>query len=304
MLKIFNHAVTFWFSTFTTSVPLPSDPTYIPSRDVSLVVPTVDTEDTFPASLRTWASSNVKEIIIVTVPDELERVQALVAQADITPTIPLRVLTCPRASKRGQMARGIREATGRIIALSDDDISWTRTTLVHLLAPFEDASVGGVGGRQKAALPRSGKTWNVWEVAGAKRLWQRTRLETANNAIDGGCMVLSGRTVLYRAEIIKDEGFLYAFTRDYWLGRYLLDSGDDTFITRWVQANGWKIRFQSCAEADVITSCKDTSAYNKQCIRWHRNSLRTSIRTVVYIPHILRLVACQLSPIQISDIYH
>ncbi len=103
--------------------------------------------------------------------------------------------------------------------------------------------------------------------------------------------LLTGRTALYRGAAVRDEAFLQAFTHDYWLGRYLLDSGDDCFLTQWMQAQGWEIRFQSAPEAAVLSTANETWGFTKQCVRWQRNTLRMSVRTVLYIPRLLRYPA-------------
>ncbi|PHH90277.1 hypothetical protein CDD83_4112 [Cordyceps sp. RAO-2017] len=286
--RLLRKGWTWYLSAVHAPVPLSRNPSYLGARDVSIVAATIDTPDAFSACLRTWAGNAPKEIIIVTVPHDAARVRALVSAAQVPSTVPVTVLTHPRATKRGQMSRGIRQSTGRIVALADDDTYWPPTALAHLLAPFEDPAVGGVGGRHKAAPPEHKTKWNCWEAAAARRLWVHNISKTANNAILDGCFVLPGRTVLYRGHIVRDDAFLHAFTHDYWLGKFLADSGDDTFITRWCQSHGWAIKFQSNLEADVLTSCKDSSAFIKQCVRWHRSSLRTSLRTIFHIRQLLR----------------
>ncbi|KAM4058573.1 glycosyltransferase like family 2 domain-containing protein [Hirsutella rhossiliensis] len=225
-LRLLEAASTWYLSAQHKPVPVPRKPSYEAGRHVSLVVPTVDTPNEFAASLRTWASAGPKEIIVVTVPHDAARVRALVAAALVPAGVPVTVLTHPRATKRGQLSCGIRHSTGAIIAVADDDTYWKPSVLAHLLAPFEDPSVGGVGGRGRAAAPPPGRhKWNCWEAAAALRNWRFGINEAANNALGGGCFVLSGRTALYRAEILRQDAFLYAFTHDYWLGKYLLDSG-------------------------------------------------------------------------------
>ena len=149
----------------------------------------------------------------------------------------VKVLGVPLAGKRRQIAHGIRQAKGSILALADDDAFWPSTLLPYLLACFEVAEVGGVGTRQWAHLSPDAEL-SLWQYLASHRLKRRNINISASNYIDGGVMCLSGRTVGYRAEILKDEAFLSSFTNDYWRGTYLLDSGDDTFITRWLYAKG------------------------------------------------------------------
>jgi glycosyltransferase involved in cell wall biosynthesis len=60
------------------------------------------------------------------------------------------ILTVPLANKRQQLAVGAKAASGKIIALVDDDAYWrTGTVIPYLLAPFEDTEVGSAAGLQR-----------------------------------------------------------------------------------------------------------------------------------------------------------
>ena len=88
------------------------------------------------------------EIVIVTIMSDKDRVLELVEKVD-DPDGKIRVLTVEAANKRRQMVCGIRATTGKILALVDDDTIWpTPAVLPHLLAGFEDATVGGAVGGQ------------------------------------------------------------------------------------------------------------------------------------------------------------
>lgn len=48
------------------------------------------------------------------------------------------------------MVRGIKFATGSVLALVDDDVFWPHNlVLPYLLAPLDDEKIGAVGGPQK-----------------------------------------------------------------------------------------------------------------------------------------------------------
>lgn len=56
---------------------------------------------------------------------------------------------------------GVKAARGKIFALVDDDVYWRVDTVVpYLLAPFEDAEVGGVAGIQMSD-PQIGKAHSL-----------------------------------------------------------------------------------------------------------------------------------------------
>ena len=193
------------------------------------IVPTIDAGEEFKEAAFSWLQSNPAQILIVTETKMREPLQELANAVDPTR---ITVLTVPKANKRLQMAHGIRNTTTDIIAFADDDAIWPPTMLQWVLACFEDQQVGGVGTSQRVK-PQSGKM-TVWEVLAAFRLSIRNFEIASSTHIDGGVPCLSGRTAAYRTVILKDPAFLQGFTNDYWLGKYLLNSGDDKFLTRLV----------------------------------------------------------------------
>jgi glycosyltransferase involved in cell wall biosynthesis len=117
---------------------------------VSIIVPTIDTESTFTECVRLWLESNPREIIIVTVPRCKAHVEQLVKPVQEL-TDKITILTAPLANKRQQLMVGAKAASGKIIALVDDDAYWRAATVIpYLLAPFEDAEVGSVAGLQRS----------------------------------------------------------------------------------------------------------------------------------------------------------
>lgn len=126
------------------------DSAYQP-EDTSIIVPTVDTENTFAECVRLLLVNCPKEIIIVTVPWNLNRVRdflkALTREEGYEK---LKVLTVKHANKREQLVYGIKASSGKILALVDDDIFWPQpTVLSSLLAPFQDPTVGESTGIQR-----------------------------------------------------------------------------------------------------------------------------------------------------------
>ncbi|OJA15729.1 hypothetical protein AZE42_07256 [Rhizopogon vesiculosus] len=210
-------------------VPLPENPTYIASEDVTIIVPTIDAGEEFKEAAHSWLAGKPKEIIIITEEKMLGPLQELATAVDPER---IRVLTVPFANKRLQMAHGIRNTTTDIIVFADDDAIWPPTMLPYMLACFEDQKVGGVGTSQR--VQPVGERMTVWEVLAAFRLTIRNIEISSSTHIDGGLPCLSGRTAAYRTVILKDPEFLHGFTHDYWLGKYQLNSGDDKFLTRWM----------------------------------------------------------------------
>lgn len=284
-------------------VPLSSDPRFNPSRDVSVIVPTIDADDTFAEALVTWLLNKPLEIIIVTIESRLSETRRLVTKAcqkssgGSAATIPrVTVLGVPRAGKRLQMSYGIRRAKGSIIILSDDDAFWPSLLLHYVLACFEDPRVGGVGTRQRARLPTNREP-SVWEYLASRRLDTRNTSIMSTNYIDGSVTCLSGRTAGYRAEILQDPAFIHNFNNDLWRGKYRLDSGDDTFITRWLFAKRWNVTIQAEPIAEIETVVANSSKYLKQLLRWTRNSRRSYIRCYFDLKRLWMWVKLSKTPI-------
>lgn len=130
-------------------MPLPESPNYS-HDDVSIIVPTIDTESTFTECMRLWIKANPREIIIATVERNKARVLRLIEplKEDAGKII---IVIAPLANKRHQLIVGVKAAKGKIFALVDDDVYWRVDSVVpYLLAPFEDAEVGAVAGIQRS----------------------------------------------------------------------------------------------------------------------------------------------------------
>lgn len=276
-------------------VLLPASPSNLAARDVSIIVPTVRTGIEFVGALASWLANDPLEIIVVTVDDEVPLLNARIdksLEGTGYSRATVAVLALPSAGKRKQMARGLEHAKGSIIVFADDDVFWQPLLLRFVLACFEDEKVGGVGTRQRVYSTDGEfeETASIWQRLADRRLVRRNRTQAAVNYLDGGVTCLSGRTAAYRSEILQSPQFIQRFTRDFWLGTYLLDAGDDTFCTRWLIANGWQFKFQTALEAEVYTIAISSSLFLKQVLRWARNSRRSSIRSLLGITEIWRFV--------------
>ncbi|KDQ21878.1 glycosyltransferase family 2 protein [Botryobasidium botryosum FD-172 SS1] len=262
-------------------IPLPQNPTYIASEDVTIIVPTIDAGEEFKEAAHSWLVGDPKEIIIITEEKMLGSLQDLANSVDPNR---IRVLTVPFANKRLQMSHGIRHTTSDIIVFADDDAIWPPTMLPHILACFEDQKIGGVGTSQR--VQAVGSKMTVWEVLAAFRLSIRNVEIAASTHIDGGVPCLSGRTAAYRTVILKDPDFIHGFTHDYWLGKYQLNSGDDKFLTRWMVSHGWNTYIQCSKETELLSTMKPNWRFLKQVLRWTRNTWRSDLRSLFMERHI------------------
>ncbi|KAK1850652.1 polysaccharide synthase [Colletotrichum chrysophilum] len=273
-----------------TPIPLPDEPTYN-SSDVSIIVPTINTPDEFTDCLRLWLTNQPKEIIIVTIERDLQRVYDLVRPVVTEGDERISLMTADVANKREQLLVGIKHAKGKILALVDDDAFWKCQVLPHLLAPFEDPKVGGAVGKQSAHFPVCRRNPNVitpWEVASLRSLENQNNVQAVRFAADGSVFCLVGRTLMMRAEIAQDPRFQYEITHEYWCGKRQ-NTGDDVFITRWLVTEGWKMSIQNAPEAEITTLVMRDSALLRQMVRWQRNAIQSFLVTVVYKPGLLQL---------------
>lgn len=188
----------------------------------------------------------------------------------------IRVESIPQANKRHQMCRALPEIDTEITIFADDDVYWPPTLLAHMLAPFEDDCMGGVGTNQR--LRRKAHP-NIWDFLGAAYLIRRNWDIAACNYIDGGLPCLSGRTVAYRTKILQNDGFQHDFMNETW-GTCILNADDDNFLTRWMVNHGWKIWIQFSKECEVQTTLEDNPKFLKQCLRWVRSNWRSNIKSL------------------------
>ncbi|OQO02021.1 hypothetical protein B0A48_12494 [Cryoendolithus antarcticus] len=193
----------------------------------------------------------------------------------------LRVLNIREANKRRQMCRAIPEVRTRITVFVDDDVIWPPKVLQWMLAPFEDAKMGGVGTSQR--LRRSPNV-SIWSFLGATYLERRNFDCSACLHVDGGVPCLSGRTVAYRSSILQDDAFTHGFTNEEWR-TCQLNADDDNFITRWMYSHDWKIAMQYHKEAEVQTTLEDGPKYLSQCLRWVRSNWRSNLTSMFVERH-------------------
>ena len=269
---------------------------YNKPRNVSVIVPTIDPDSSFSEAFTTWYLNAPREIIIVTTDVYLDKVRGLVRGAlQATPhnvDTSVEIYSIPRPSKRQQMAYGMARAVSETFVLCDDDAFWPTTELLpNILTCFKKAEIGGVGTLQFARLPRD-RVATIWETLAAQRLRRRNLSIMKSNGLEGSVTCLSGRTAAYRASILKDQSFLQSFTNDMWRGKYRLDSGDDTFITRWLYSHGWGVQIQTSPMANIETTVLDSPGFIKQQLRWTRNSRRSSVRCLFGIRNFWRREQC------------
>ena len=287
-MRLFVNLFLFW--TFK-PIPIPENPTLQP-KDVTVILPTLDGEG--PELERTVQSilqNEPYQIILVTIDDNLHKAQNLLSKMPACDHGRLRCMSVKQANKRRQMARAVPEVTTPIIVFADDDVDWPRKTLQWLLAPFEQPQYGGVVTCQRLRRAENPNlSQRVWNFLGALYLERRNFDCAAMTRIDGGMPCLSGRTVAYRSEILKDPAFTNGLTDERWgySGQYQLNADDDNFITRWLLSHGWQNYMQYHPECEVQTTLEDNPKFLKQCLRWARSNWRSNFTSLFIERHVWR----------------
>jgi hypothetical protein len=251
------------------------------TSDVTLIIPTIDTdEEAMHEAMRSWVLNEPKEIIIVTVGDhtqkELQRIAATSIAADIT-----RVLRVQgKANKRTQLVLGIKESTSSLVCFTDDDAIWNANFLRWLLVPFNDPRMGGTGSNQIMRPNDLTRPPTVFERIADMRLSGRMLEAAASTFYDGSVSCLSGRTALYHKRILTDS-FNQEFTEEMWRGKHKLISGDDKFMTRWIVSHNWNMSMQVSPECTLATTFKADGKFFMQILRWTRNTWRSDTKSLI-----------------------
>jgi cellulose synthase/poly-beta-1,6-N-acetylglucosamine synthase-like glycosyltransferase len=276
--SMFLFRVVGWFF-YKPQPPSPLDK--FKTSDVTLVIPTIDTdEEAMHEAMRSWVLNEPAEIIIVTVGEgtqkELKRIAATSIAADIT-----RVLRVEgRANKRIQLVLGIKAARTPLVCFTDDDAIWNANFLRWLLVPFNDPRMGGTGSNQIMRPNDLTKPPTVFERIADMRLSGRMLEAAASTFYDGSVSCLSGRTALYHKRILTDS-FAQEFTEEKWRNKYQLISGDDKFMTRWIVKHDWNMSMQISPECTLATTFKADGKFFMQILRWTRNTWRSDCKSLI-----------------------
>ena len=238
------------------------------------MIPTLGTSEDLRRCLSTVRDCRAQAIVLVTPQKNVGLLQKLCRDLGIDNA---QVLGVSRANKRLQMIRGLHEVRTEITIFADDDVFWPKDFLVHMLAPFEDLAVGGVGPFNALERKPNPNGWDFLNAAYLKR-WEWEVGATSN--IDGGLACLSGRTSAILTRIVQNSAFVDAFANEKWFGTIdLLAADDDNFVTRWLANRGWKMSIQS--GTSVTTTLDGNWKFLNQCLRWTRTTWRSNITALL-----------------------
>jgi hyaluronan synthase len=221
-------------------------------------------------AVRSWLAAGAQDVVLVFPLDEEENL--LLADAAFSGDDRVRFVQTSNPEKRYSLTAGILNAIHPIVVLSDSDTLWEPDLLEHLVMPFADPWIGGVGTRQRVLVAET----SVWRRAADWMLDAKYLTYIPAMARTGGVSCLSGRTVAYRRDVLLDV--LPDLTNETFFGRRCI-SGDDGRLTWLVLNKGYGTTYQQNAVA--WTMMPDTArAFFKQRIRWSRNAWRCYLRAI------------------------
>ncbi|KAH7389177.1 nucleotide-diphospho-sugar transferase [Cadophora sp. MPI-SDFR-AT-0126] len=267
------------------SIAVSETPSYT-AKDVTVIIPTIHNNfEELRESLQSILACQPYELLLVTTSDKYQKLVNFTKSLE-APNI--RTFHVPIANKRIQVCEAIPKVKTSIIIMADDDVTWPSTILPWLLAPFEDAKIGGVGPNQRVKRIRSGPIAALcYNWLGAAYIERRNFEISATHGIDGGTSCMSGRTCAFRSEILQSPLFLDGFKTERW-GQYQLNADDDNFVTRWLVSNRWKTWIQYNPQCEIETTLENNIKFLYQCSRWARSNWRSNYTSMFVERHVWR----------------
>jgi cellulose synthase/poly-beta-1,6-N-acetylglucosamine synthase-like glycosyltransferase len=265
------------------SIAIPSNPSFT-SKDVTVIIPTIHNNfEELRESLQSILACQPYELLLVTTGDKYQKLAGFVKTLEVSN---IRLFQVPIANKRIQVCEAIPEVKTNFIIMADDDVTWPKTILPWLLAPFEDPKIGGVGPCQRVKRVRSGPmAARCFNWLGAAYIERRNFEISATHGIDGGTSCMSGRTCVFRSEILQSSLFLDGFRTERW-GKFQLNADDDNFVTRWLVSNHWKTYIQYDRECEIETTLENNIKFLYQCSRWARSNWRSNYTSLFTERHV------------------
>ncbi|HLV54448.1 MAG TPA: glycosyltransferase [Actinotalea caeni] len=238
----------------------------------SVVVPVVDEPvDLFRDVLRRMVDQQPGEIIVVINGDRNPALEGVCEE--LAPLV--RWVHTPIPGKRNAVKVGTELSTGEITVLVDSDTVWTEGTLVELLRPFVDESVGGVTTRQRILEPeRSWITrWADW-LENSRALYAMPAQSVLGQV---GC--LPGRTIAFRRHILMRV--MDKFMTERFMGVFL-EVSDDRTLTNLTLKAGYRTVYQhtSLVYTDAPLRLKKLA---RQQLRWARGSQYNTLRMLPWM---------------------
>ncbi len=237
----------------------------------SVVVPVyMEDPEVLLQAIESYLENKVGEVILVVDYKDTLNIENIQKRFPGTSFPNIKLIVTRDPGKRPALARGIREATGEIVILSDSDTSWARNLLEEILKPFVDPEIAGVSARQNVESRNESMIWRIENWL----LDIRYIDFIPGMSVDGVVNCLSGRTAAYRRSLLLPV--LDELTGETFLGKTCV-GGDDVRLTHLMLVLGYKTVYQSTARAQTVYS-GGFSNFVRRKIRWSRNSYRANLR--------------------------
>lgn len=238
----------------------------------SVVVPVVDEPlDLFRDVLRRMVDQQPGEIIVVINGARNPGLEEV--SEEFAPLV--RWVHTPIPGKRNAVKVGTELSTGEITVLVDSDTVWTDDTLVELLRPFADESIGGVTTRQRILEPeRSWITrWADW-LENSRALYAMPAQSVLGQV---GC--LPGRTIAFRRSILMRV--MDKFMTERFMGVFL-EVSDDRTLTNLTLKSGYRTVYQHTSLVYTDAPLRVPKLF-KQQLRWARGSQYNTLRMLPWM---------------------
>src|SRR5438477_7931932 len=237
----------------------------------SVVVPVyMEDPEVLLQAIESYLENKVGEVILVVDYKDSLNIENIQKRFPGTSFPNIKLIVTRDPGKRPALARGIREATGEIVILSDSDTSWARNLLEEILKPFVDPEIAGVSARQNVESRNESMIWRIEDWL----LVIRYIDFIPGMSVDGVVNCLSGRTAAYRRSLLLPV--LDELTGETFLGKICV-GGDDLRLTHLLLSRGYKTVYQSTAQARTVYSGR-LSNFVRRKVRWSRNSYRGNLR--------------------------
>jgi hyaluronan synthase len=177
--------------------------------------------------------------------------------------------------KRTAMAEGVRRAKGEIVVFIDSDTIVEESALRYIVAPFEDASVGGTTGKVQV----ENRFKNLLTRMLGVRYIMSFDFYRCTASTYGGVICLSGVISAYRREML--DRVIPGWIEQTFLGE-ICTFGDDRSLTNFVLKQGYRTVY--CRDSVANTLAPETvGKLFKMLVRWNRSFVRESIILFKYL---------------------
>eukprot|EP00904_Undaria_pinnatifida_P006999 jgi/Undpi1/3429/HiC_scaffold_16.g06802.m1 len=246
----------------------------VSTQMMTMIIPVYMPEPGFEECLQSWVDNRPKTIVVVVDTNSYQQVLNIVETVNPRATI-IRVVEESKPGKRAAMYTGLAYVDTEITVFADDDALYGPAVLKSLIMPFKDPAMGGCGTRQ-IARPKGDK-FCFTDIMMDMRLYQRYLEYRATTFMGGGSTCLSGRTMAYRTQLFRFDGFKNYFLNEHFAGQLQL-SGDDKCLTRLCIMSDYKMWHQICEVCTLSTQFETGAKLRAQLLRWSRNSWRSDIK--------------------------